>query len=201
MQEITAQVLKVEGKKSKNGQSTYYDVSLSDGNDWRTFDANLANTAAALQGQVVTAHGEIVQRGQYTNYDLQAIGPQGSLAALPVVAGTPVVVNGAVATPNIPMVSPPSQEETDKRISKFASVKTAFAFVGQLCEGAGPEAIEESAAKALVLAKELYAQVYGTSEAQVIPTTPAEVAAAVPGVQVGVEPAPEVPAQPAGVTW
>jgi hypothetical protein len=197
LHEITGQVLGVQGRQSKNGQHTLYDVAFSDGNKYTTFEADLANTANALVGQQVSAHVDVKQNGKYTNYNLEAIAPQGQLAQPALQAGTPVtfpVGHQLVGsgTSSIP-ITPPQQsggwsEEKDQRITKLALLKLASCLVGSLFSGAGPEALEEAQAKTVALAKELYVQIFAGPVGATPATpaaTPAEVAASVPGVQVG----------------
>lgn len=196
MQEVTATVLGVAGRQA--GNSSIYDVALSDGQKYSTFNAELAQKAQALAGQQVTARVNVEQKNKngrtYTNYNLEDIAPAGQLAqmALPTPEwSTPqeyIGAKNASPPPAIPMAPPASNGgmpiEREQKIVKQSVMATAFNFVGSLFQAAGPEAIPEATEAALTLAKTLYGEVF--SEAASAPTTPQEVAAQVPGVQVGV---------------
>lgn len=208
MAQIVAQILGVTGRTSRNGQHTMYDVALSDGNKYTTFDADLANRANALVGQTVSADVEVKQNNRngktYTNYDLNDLAPQGQLATQPIQAGTPIQV-GNGSTPAIP-IAPPQNHDADRSVSilKQVSLKVAGGIVASLFQGAGPEAGQEAGDIAVSLAKQFYAALSGAEAEQAVPATPAEVAAAVPGVQVGVQTEPVAAAAGAekpGVQW
>lgn len=196
--QIQAKVLGVSGRTSRNGQHQMYDVQLSDGQKYTTFDPELAGQANGLQGQQVVANVSLEQNGKYLNRNLLAIGLPGTLpqpaqgAALPV--GQAIPVQGAPvpnAAAGIPM-SPPSSggggmSDADKaRITRLSAAGTAFDFVSRLFAGAGPEAGKQATEIARALTETLVG--YGHNGLwQGVPATPAAVAAAVPGVQVGVE--------------
>jgi len=194
MYEVSAQVLSVSGKNTSKG--TVYEVAMSDGVKYQTWDAGIAQKAQGLQGQVVAARVEQKINGKWTNYYLEDIGLPGTLPPLaqplaatpaPVVAGPGGNVGPAPVVP-IPMQAPVDHEAKDNRIVRENVIRTAFTFVASLYTGAGPEALDEAEREALKLAATLYGKVYGTGGAQPapeIPTTPAEVAAVVPGVEVG----------------
>jgi hypothetical protein len=203
LHEVTAQVLDVTGRKSKNGQHTMYDVALSDGNKYTTFDAGTANTAAALKGQVVTAHVEVKQNGKYTNYDLEAIAPQGQLAPAPVAAGTAVTVpvtptvsiaNGTTPTPDIPIAA--ASNGRTPEFARGAALNSAIAFIAT---GAADTRDGEGSHELVARYTRAFQEFADTGKFpwEGEATTPQEVAAAVPGVQVGVV---EQPAK-TGVQW
>lgn len=195
--QIAAQVLGVSGRTSRNGQHQMYDVQLSDGQKYTTFDPELAGQANGLQGQQVVANVSLEQNGKYLNRNLLAIGLPGTLpqpaqgASLPVgqaipVAGAPVP-NAAAGIPMAPPSSGGGMSDTDKaRITRLSAASTAFQFVGSLFTGAGPEGGKQATEIARALTEALVS--YGQNGLwQGVPATPAAVAAAVPGVQVGVE--------------
>lgn len=203
MQEIVGQVLGVTGRTTRNGK-TAYDVAFSDGNTYTTFSPQLATQAQQLQGQAVSARVSVTQRGQYTNLNLEAIAPQGQLApmAMPVQPGTaiPLPTVGVPAQSAAQVAGIPIQQNgrgkdpaVEQRIVRQNVLGTAFAFVGDLFQGTGPEALAEAKEIALGLARELFhIAYYGTAmqdgalpqtEQSVIPAehTPAAVADAVNG--------------------
>jgi hypothetical protein len=79
--QIQGTVLGVTSRQSKDGKYTMYDVAMSDGNKYTTFEGELAQQAAALQGQQVSANVEVKQNGRFTNFNLNGIGVAGSLGA------------------------------------------------------------------------------------------------------------------------
>lgn len=180
--DIIGQILSVLGRPTNNGK-TIYDIAFSDGNTYTTFDGKVAGKAQALQGQQVSARVKVQQKGQYTNLYLNDVAPVGQLPPQqqPVAAGSPVA-----QIPLAPATSPPSRggmsPEREAKIVKQSVLSTAFGFVGALYTGAGPEAAEEATAKALELAKTLYANVLGggpVATPQAVAETPQEVAAEV----------------------
>jgi hypothetical protein len=202
VQDIQAQVLGVSGRGTRTGK-TVYDVALSDGNKYSTFNPDVATKANNLVGQNVSARVEVKQNGQYTNYNLEDIAQVGQLAPLALPPGTPL---GAPNTGGVgvPVAGPPipiqqgrgNDPEREARIVRQSSASTAFGLVGRLFEGAGPEAYEQAVEQAKKLAAEIAAWALGAPQAAQAPQTPQEVAAAVPGVQVGtenVQPAQAVP--------
>ncbi len=196
--QIQATVLGVSGRTSRDQKHQMYDVMLSDGNKYTTFDPDVAAQANALQGQAAVANVSVEQNGKWTNFNLLAIGQPGTLVqptpglqvgtAIPI-GSAPLPQQTGVA--GIPMQQPSSggggMTDIDKaRISRFSAASTAFEFVGSLFTGAGPEAGKQATeiARALTEALVQYGW-HGTWPG--IAASPAQVAAAVPGVQVGVE--------------
>lgn len=210
--DITGQVLGVSGAPTRTNK-LMYSVAFSDGNSYTTFDAGMATKAQQLQGQTVSARVEQKpkQNGQGFYLNLIDIAGQGQLPplAMPMqpglpIAGVPIMGGGAVGAPapGIPIQAPASgggggnfPEPVVVRIVKLAVIDSAASLVGQLFQGAGPEAFEEAVNLTETLAKRLYEQARAheapaVPPAQVpvqAPQTPQEVAAAVPGVQVGTE--------------
>lgn len=208
--QIQAQVLGVVGRTSKNGQHQMYDVQLSDGQKYTTFDPDLAGQANALVGQQVAANVSLEQNGKYLNRNLLAIGAPGTLPApAPQVAGaipvgTAIPIQGAASpVAGIPQAAPSGggggMSDADKaRITRLSAVGTAFDFVSRLFAGAGPEAGEQATSIARGLTEAIVN--YGHNGTWPgVAASPAQVAAAVPGVQVGVEgiQQEQVAAQPA----
>lgn len=193
MQDVPGSVLGVTGRQTRNGR-TVYEVAFSDGNKYSTFDPNLATKAQQLQGQAVSARVEITQNGQYTNFNLKDIAPQGQLPAMamPAPAGMAIPIAGVAPAAGIPMQQPAQQgggkgfTEDDKvRITKLAVLATAFDFVGNLLSGAGPDGLEEGVDLAETLAKRLYEQARAHEVAQPAAQTPQAVAEQVNAVAPG----------------
>lgn len=195
--QIQAQVLGVSSRQSRNGQHTMYDVQLSDGQKYTTFDPDLAQQAAQLQGQNVAANVSLEQNGKYLNRNLLAIGAPGTLPAPVPQAGAVAIPAGqpvgqpVVGTPGVITPAPSGggggmSVEDKARITRLSAAGTAFDFVSRLFAGAGPEAGKQATEIARSLTESLVA--YGHNGTWPgVPATPAQVAAAVPGVQVGVE--------------
>lgn len=192
--QIQAQVLGVSSRQSRNGQHTMYDVQLSDGQKYTTFDPDLAQQAAQLQGQNVAANVSLEQNGKYLNRNLLAIGAPGTLPA-PVPQAGAVAIPAAQPVAGTPGVITPAPSggggggmsiEDKARITRLSAAGTAFDFVSRLFAGAGPEAGKQATEIARALTETLVN--YGHNGAwQGVPATPAAIAQAVPGVQVGVE--------------
>lgn len=183
-QDIVGQVLSVSGRPTKSNR-TIYDIAFSDGNKWTTFDGEVAQKANALVGQTVSARVEVSQKGQYTNYNILDIAPQGQLppAAFPAPSGTAVPLPvPATPTAAIPIVQ--GDPEKDARIAKGVAVKVAAQVVAGLFAGAGPEATQEALDTFDTVGKHVLGVLTGASAAaqqQVVPAeqTPEAVAAAV----------------------
>lgn len=176
-QDIVGQVLSVQGRSTRTNK-TIYDVAFSDGNKYTTFDGDLAQKANSLIGQAVSARVEISQNGQYTNYNLKDVAPQGKLAptAMPLPGGSPIPMAApSVSAPTIPMVQGDPQK--DARIAKGVAVKVAAEITSGLFQGAGPEAVSE----ALEVFDKVGQHVLGvlTGAQQAVPASPEVVAAQV----------------------
>jgi hypothetical protein len=162
--DIIGQVLSVSGRPLNNG-STIYDIAFSDGVKYTTFDGEVAQKTNALVGQQVSASVTSKQKGQYMNHYWNDVAPQGQLtsdaAPLP-----PVVLPIADPVPIIPMqqYSGGMAPEREAKIVKQSVFSTAFNFVGQLFQGAGPEAKDEAVEMALEIARTLYNRVQGGVE-------------------------------------
>jgi len=203
--DIQGQILGVTGRTSKSGQHQMFDVAFSDGNKYTTFDQGLANKASQYVNQQVTARVSVEQNGKYTNYNLVDFAPAGAslpAQAQPAAAGTPIQV-----APQ-PVVIPQQQEskkftEADAtRITKLACLGSAVELVGQLVQGAGPEAVNEAMDLALAVSRKFYSEARSHEAPDAPgPSTPAEVAAVVPGVTVGVGAVEAPPAEAPSVEW
>ena len=160
MYEISAQVLSVVGGPAGSSGKTKYEVAMSDGQKYVTFNGPLAAKADSLKGQVVAARVDVKQNGQYTNYYLNDIGLPGTLAAL--ANPTQVASVPAQTLAAIPFVKDERvpDKERQKLIVRQNVLGTAFDFVAALYNGAGPEALEEARDQALDLAKTLYGRVF-----------------------------------------
>jgi hypothetical protein len=180
-QDIQVQVLSVGGRQTKTGK-TVFEVALSDGQKYTTFNDALAQQANTLVNQAVTAQVEVSQNGQYTNYNLIAIRPstvssQG-LPLAPAISPIPVNTGGGGRSP-----------EVEQRIVRQNVIGTAFNFIAHVYTGAGEEALAEAKGHALALAKELYSHAFHGQAPT--PTTAPDVAAQVnevvgaPAVAVG----------------
>lgn len=86
--EISGTVLSAAPRIVGNNK-TIYDVNLSDGNTYTTFDAKLWAKVAPLIGQAVSARVAVKQNGNYTNFYLNDIAPAGQLAATSAPVATP----------------------------------------------------------------------------------------------------------------
>ena len=174
MHDIQATVLGVEARTTKTGK-TLWDVSMSDGHKYTTFENGIATQAHSLSGQQVQAQVDVSQNGQYTNYKLIAVRPgiantvgnitQLSGAGLPLTPAPLPVNTGRGRDP-----------EVEARIVRQSSMATAFNFVGHILSGSGD--LEAAKTHALELAKELFGHAFHGGNADKAQTLqqPSEVA-------------------------
>jgi hypothetical protein len=185
VQDMDTHVLKVEGKKTRNGNDMYY-VSLGDGNDYSTFELSMANKAQSLVGQAVTAR--VSFKDQYKN--LEDIAPQGQLASLALPGGTPLGQTSTFSPPApmpIPTQIPMQGEAKQESINTQSAIKQATTLVAALFTGAGPEAAPEARELVKEIAREYFAIFSGQTPAQSANHVAAAVNAEIPGaVAVGV---------------
>jgi hypothetical protein len=141
--EIAGNVLSATQRVTTNGK-TVYDIAFSDGNTYATFDAKTFAKAQpfAASGLPVSARVSVKQNGQYTNYYLNDIAPQGQLSA----TSAPV----ALAAPTVPR---PQQgggmsAEDKARVTWLSCLSSA----AQSVAGSGAGSFE-----ILAVAQELYA--------------------------------------------
>lgn len=155
------------------GNRTIYDIAFSDGNTYTTFDAKIWAKVQQVGQQPATARVSVKQKGDYTNFYLDDIAPQGQLAATSAPVATPPPPQAARA-PQSGGMSP----EREQKIVKQSSFSTAFNFVGALYQGAGESELEQATMHAKVLAADLYGHVMG--EQQPVPEPVAVGAAETP---------------------
>lgn len=148
------------------GTKTIYDIALSDGNTYSTFDAAIFAKATSLVNQPASARvkvGPNPKKPQYTNYYLNDIAPQGQLpppGVTPTVIGQPQAAAAVAAVQKAPSTfNGGMTPEREQKIVKQSSFSTAFNFVGHILSGSGD--IEAAKEKAHKLAAELYGQVFG----------------------------------------
>lgn len=201
MQDINGNVLSVTGTQTKNGK-TRYDIAVSDGLTYVTFDAATASKASQFVGQQATIRVNVVQKGQYTNRYFEDVAPAGGLPAqaFPLTAGTPIAATAPfpppgviLPTPAVPVPIPVTpyvaskdgmSPEREQKIVKQSSFATAAHLVGHVFAGAGPEALPEAEGHVLRIAKILFREVMGVAAAAAVatptpivqPTTPQEMA-------------------------
>lgn len=95
MQDLNGVVLGVGSMSgtSKAGRPyTKFDVQFSDGKAYVTFKPEIATKASQLQGQPVTVRINVKQDGNFTNYYLEDVAPEGQLAPLTPEQYTPVQI-------------------------------------------------------------------------------------------------------------
>jgi hypothetical protein len=189
--EITGTVLSAAPRIVGNNK-TIYDVAFSDGNTYVTFDAAIWAKVQTVGQQPASARVSVKQNGDFTNFYLNDIAPQGQLGPPGVTlhAPAPQQVHASPLAELVPAAqiarAPQSggmTPEREQKIVKQSSFSTAFNFVGALYNGAGESEFEEAAGKALDLAKELYGQVMGNEP--VTEPVAVEAPVAVPAAQNG----------------
>jgi hypothetical protein len=121
-----------------------------------TFDANLAQRANSLNGQRCSFRFNVEQKGQYTNYYLNDIAPEGQL---PVDSGIPTAQSAGGKSGGQGRSGgggyKRSPEETAS-IVKQNVLGTAHNFIASLYQGLGPDFLEEAKARAKEYAAELF---------------------------------------------
>lgn len=139
-------VLRVDPKKSRDGSKDMWDVGLSDGNEWRTFDGQLAALAASIVGQQGHSFETSISQGKYKNLD-GIILAGNALPQQPVAPGTQLpagvpVVNGGAPTQTVGQAD--FETAKDRDIRRQVAFKQASLVVANLLQGAGPEALEQA---------------------------------------------------------
>jgi len=194
-------ILDVQGVGLRSGKTKYV-VKYSTGEEYATFNPDLAQKCMMLKGQNTTARVEKSQNGQYTNFDLVDV-TQGTAIGSGVPTQIPVPVTGtAPAAPmtSIPVAPPPPPRDYEKEALgkvRHGQFIGAMQFIGALYQGAAGEVpMEELLAKVVAFADAgvHYANTGANIAAQPVVTTPstpqevvAQVEAVAPGVvQVGV---------------
>ena len=159
--EISGTVLSATPRVTTNGK-TVYDIAFSDGNTYVTFDAKIWAKVQQVGQQPASARVSVKQNGQYTNFYLNDIAPQGQLAATSAPVATPAP-SGSGLTSHV-RTAPQGggmTPEREQKIVKQSSFSTAFNFVGALYQGAGDSEFVAAVNMAHELAKELYGHVMG----------------------------------------
>lgn len=202
-------IFSVGAQPTNNGKQLYKVATQIEGPqgtqaiEMVTFDAALAGQVAAYAGgaQRVSIRYGSQQKGQYTNYYINAVALEGQLP--------PDTGQNGGRSQQRPGGGAPgsfrSDPEIQKSIVKQSSFGTAFEFIGRLYDGLGPDHLDTATAQAMDLASKLYeiakphpaqptltpvtptttVPVVATQPIVPTATTPAEVAAQVPGVTVG----------------
>ncbi len=210
--DISTTILSVQSKPTQTGKMIYK-VMCGDGVERTVWEAPLANAlnsyANSGQAVVIDAVSAPSRDGRFTNHTIKGLG-----GAAPSVDGLqpqalsitqPLPTVGQIATalappaiqPYVPKDNMPA--DTTTRITKMGCLGYASTLVGQLLQGAGPEALDQAVEMTIETCKKLYT-VARSHEAgreplvkeqdtngQIVPVavTPADVAAQVPGVTVG----------------
>lgn len=214
------QLLEVKATKLKSG-AYKYDCKFSDNTTKTIWEADEAREIGVLvNGAAFPVRYTVKKNGKYTNYNVVAFAlPGDELPFDPEAVAAPEVAQ--VAAEAVAAGAATSQsggnwdEATTARVSKLSVIGHAAFLVGNLYQGAGPEALEQALADVKKVGGELYklarkheqksaqpaAQAVAAPEPEaerIQPTasTPAEVAEQVPGVVVGTSALPD--AQPAG---
>jgi hypothetical protein len=193
--DVSGTIVGVQGKPTKKG-GLIYEVTFDNGISLKTMDGGLATQAQTLllkpaSARYTTQEGGPNPRGgtySATNW-MEDIAAGGTLPASQDVSGIPIVGQGgngatsAVPVPGIPIVGSGSgggrTPEEESRIVKQAVIKAAAVVVGNLFQGAGPEAAEQAFELLDQKAGALYERVYGAQNVAAPAVTPAAVVAAV----------------------
>jgi len=169
-------VIELAAPRQTSGGRTIYDVTIA-GQKYSTFDPGAYRVAAERIGQQVVAEVTVKpsQDGQFMNYFFEGI--PGVEAAAPQainqIPGQQAMVPQLPVQPGLPMAAAPNPQQQYQRamdpareakIVKQSCMATAFNFVGQFWQGAGPEGLDEAERQALDLAKRLYVQVLGAPQ-------------------------------------
>jgi hypothetical protein len=171
--EITGTVLSAAPRIVGNNK-TIYDVAFSDGNTYVTFDAAIWAKVQTVGQQPASARVSVKQNGDFTNFYLNDIAPQGQLGPPGVTlhAPAPQQVHASPLAELVPAAqiarAPQSggmTPEREQKIVKQSSFSTAFNFVSSLYQGAGDSEFEAAVNMAHQLAKELYGHVMGGEQA------------------------------------
>lgn len=189
---------------TSRGPGTVYDIAAQvdgqGGMKFGTFNGDLAGQAKALENTRVTFRYSVRtsnKNGQtYTNYDLDAIAPEGSLPAeaaeAAAVGGIPIVdgsQSGGARRGGGGGGYKQMDPEVQRMIVKQNVFGTAHDFISSLYHGLGPDFREEAEKAAEQLASKLYGIITKNYNAANPPAgAPADAVAAVP------VPAPAVPA-------
>jgi hypothetical protein len=138
-------VLGVTPKTSRNG-TPMWDVALSDGNEWRTFDGGVA----AFASSVVNTPGyvfDVAINGKYKNLEAIKDGSgalvAGQISNQPQQAAAP----GAQVAAGTPLTGSVTGDDSDvvqRRIDFYGALKNAVPLVAAVYQGAGPEMLDQA---------------------------------------------------------
>lgn len=161
-QQTQVQVLQVEARNvnTKKGPGVIYDLKASDGRTYSTFDAALGQNALQLQGQVVTIDFDVRQNGNYTNYTLNGLFPQGAIV--------PVNTNPPVS----PSPAPAQNGSREDSIVAQSAYKAACELAAGVFQGAGPDLVPEVVGFVRMLTDELAVRAKTGSWSNTITTNP-----------------------------
>jgi hypothetical protein len=169
MPQIQGTIENVQGIPGANGR-TRYEVTIN-GQGYNTWKPEIARQANAMLGQsgIFNVTVKPSQDGQFTNYYFDGIGGvQPELGGgIPMQPGAIPMQQQPMQGAEIPMAQaqPQAQYARDMspqavaRITKLSCLQSANNFVGQLWQGAGPEAMEAAEEQVIAYAKRLYVQV------------------------------------------
>ncbi len=216
--QLSTTILSVQSRVTQGGR-VLYDVACGDGTKRTVWEDALANSLNAyVNAGPVTLEVESApsKDGRFQNHTIRSlVGPSNGVLV------APTVPTGSAQNLTPAPIQPAPQggqfnPETTTRITKLACLSDACALVGNLMQGAGPEALEQATELVIETTKAFYSvarsheagrqplvQQQSQTGQLVPPTTPAEVAAQVPGVTVGapVEAPVEAPAASDDVSW
>jgi len=150
--EINGTVLSATPRVTGTGK-TVYDIAFSDGNTYATFDAKIWAKVQSVGQQPASARVSVKQNGQYTNFYLNDIAPQGQLPPPGVTLHAASQAAPQPQASNVPQAARPPQSggmsaEDKARVTWLSCLSSA----AQSVAGSGAGSIE-----ILAVAQELYA--------------------------------------------
>lgn len=161
--------------KSTGRPYTRFDIQFSDGRTYVTFDAAKSGTAVQLQGQPVSLLVTVSQRGNFTDYRLEEIGPEGSLS-LP--EGVENTSNGFTPQNNFQRNDDDNKRRSKEEV-KWENAILAAAYTTNDANANITE-IEHRA-------RQIYELMKTPPTNQDVDITPEEIAATVPNTNVGAD--------------
>jgi hypothetical protein len=184
LQDLNGIIIGSIGSQSgvKNGRPwTRFDIPFSDGKVYSTFKPEIATKATQLQGSPVSIRVTVKQTGDFTNFYLDDVAPEGQLPDAPENPSgmtTSQVGNtqGVISTPNFSSQNGDDGKRRSKeQIARESALIAAFSYPG-----------EASVAKRYHLAEEIYETAIKGFDPDEL-TTSEEVASTVPEVDVGTD--------------
>lgn len=168
-------VVRVAPRTSRDGTKQMWDVGLSDGNDWTTFEGALATFAAGIVNQQGYRFDVELKGGKYKNLN-GIFAPGEALPAQPAAPGTTIpagttpssIANGGGPT----QVVGNANSATDERMAFFGALKNAVALVGQLYQGAGPEGTEQATEDVKTVTLKFLSAARAAEQGQLVPAEP-----------------------------